>query len=449
MIGPRFDMTVLKAVTPDPARSKRISNSCATSRSSRRSPERVRSSSQCYRFTQTLLQDVIYQNLLLQRRTEMHGFIGAALERLTGRDPDLLEDLVRSAIISASARRRRKGARYLAAAGDRARRSTPTTMRFSSTSRRSPLLSNGPDMRGQLALASALPICADRPAGATSAREHYETVLAALRTAGDGAGAARILRKIGRLLWDAGQAPGAEASYARRRPARRADRARRAAHLLQERGRLAFRMGDHAAAATLGGGRASPYAGPQPLMADQKYGSKQRAPLPRRSIPRVLRWHGSDAAGSGPRGRTECHCCRLSRPARRCLPRLHQSCRTLHHIDPAQAMEVCRRGPGGRASHRRPWVPGSPSGQPCGRMLHLHRPLRGEGMLAAEKAIELDRALDQREHLPVPLIVLGQIHQCHGKPELAARYYKDALARGPEKQANHRCCFHAMMGLPR
>ena len=30
-----------------------------------------------------------------------------------------------------------------------------------------------------------------------------------------------------------------------------------------------------------------------------------------------------------------------------------------------------------------------------------------EGVPAAEKAIEIDRALDQREHLSVPLIVLG------------------------------------------
>ena len=48
-------------------------------------------------------------------------------------------------------------------------------------------------------------------------------------------------------------------------------------------------------------------------------------------------------------------------------------------------------------------------------------------MPAAEKAIELDRALDQREHLPVPLIVLGQIHQCSGRPDLAIRLYSEAL----------------------
>jgi adenylate cyclase len=50
-----------------------------------------------------------------------------------------------------------------------------------------------------------------------------------------------------------------------------------------------------------------------------------------------------------------------------------------------------------------------------------------EGVPAAEKAIEIDRALDQREHLPIPLIVLGQIHQCHGQQQLAARLYGEAL----------------------
>ena len=96
-------------------------------------------------------------------------------------------------------------------------------------------------------------------------------------------------------------------------------------------------------------------------------------------------------------------------------------------IDPAQAMEVCRRG--------------LDVAQRIGDLGFQARLLAnfavasctftdrcsGEGVPAAERAIELDRALDQREHLPVPMIVLGQIHQCHGQPELAARYYQDAL----------------------
>ena len=96
-------------------------------------------------------------------------------------------------------------------------------------------------------------------------------------------------------------------------------------------------------------------------------------------------------------------------------------------IDPAQAMEVCRRG---LEVARR-----------IGDLGFQARLLANlavacctftdrcptEGVPAAEKAIEIDRALDQREHLPVPLIVLGQIHQCHGRPELAVRLFHEAL----------------------
>ena len=72
-----------------------------------------------------------------------------------------------------------------------------------------------------------------------------------------------------------------------------------------------------------------------------------------------------------------------------------------------------------------------------------------EGVPAAEKAIELDRALDQREHLPVPLIVLGQIHQCNGRA--GARDYASMAKRStwPAKRASRSCCSPAMTALQR
>ena len=50
-----------------------------------------------------------------------------------------------------------------------------------------------------------------------------------------------------------------------------------------------------------------------------------------------------------------------------------------------------------------------------------------EGVKAAEAAVEVDRRLGQRSHLPVPLIILAQIHQCRGENEQSARYYREAL----------------------
>ena len=38
-----------------------------------------------------------------------------------------------------------------------------------------------------------------------------------------------------------------------------------------------------------------------------------------------------------------------------------------------------------------------------------------EGVEAVKKSIELDRRLNLIDHLPMPLIALGQLYQCHGQ----------------------------------
>jgi tetratricopeptide (TPR) repeat protein len=56
-----------------------------------------------------------------------------------------------------------------------------------------------------------------------------------------------------------------------------------------------------------------------------------------------------------------------------------------------------------------------------------------KGMGAAQAAIDLDRQLGQLDHLAVPLIVLGQIYQCHGgDPALALKCYTEALGLAEE-----------------
>ncbi|RWI82346.1 hypothetical protein, partial [Mesorhizobium sp.] len=72
VIGPRFDATLLKTVTADP---RHLEAGCELLCDAEIIEEVAGSgsvSSQSFRFTQTLLQDVIYQNLLLQRRTDIH-----------------------------------------------------------------------------------------------------------------------------------------------------------------------------------------------------------------------------------------------------------------------------------------------------------------------------------------------------------------------------------------
>jgi len=56
----------------------------------------------------------------------------------------------------------------------------------------------------------------------------------------------------------------------------------------------------------------------------------------------------------------------------------------------------------------------------------------GEGVDAVRTAIDLDRELGLVDHLPVSLVVLGQIYQCHGQPQIAIDLYNEALELAEE-----------------
>jgi hypothetical protein len=71
-----------------------------------------------------------------------------------------------------------------------------------------------------------------------------------------------------------------------------------------------------------------------------------------------------------------------------------------------------------------------------------------DGLRAAQSAIDLDRQLGQIDHLAVPLIVLGQIHQCHGEFEKALRYYEEARGLA-EEMGEPQLMFPCYEGWPR
>ena len=429
VIGPRFDLAVLKAVAAEPARLEAGLELLCDAEIVEEAAGPASLSGQSYRFTQTLLQDVIYQNLLLQRRTDMHGMIGSALERSLGENPELLEDLVSLGHHFSLSAHKAEGARYLTAAGDRARLiyANEDALRLYQQALTALSAGAGQEKERQQLSESIADLCS-RAGRRSTAQEHYRAVLHALRSAGDHAGAARIHRKLGRLLWDAGKREKAEANYAEAAVLLEGTRAPvEQAHLLQERGRLAFRLGDHAAAVrfaeeALGHARSASVEG------DEKMTQEAAG-----AIAEALNTKGVALARLG-RGPEAIRDVEQSVSVAEKASLLGAVCRGYNNlavlystIDPAQAMEVCRRG--------------LDVAQRIGDLGFQARLLAnfavasctftdrcsGEGVPAAERAIELDRALDQREHLPVPMIVLGQIHQCHGQPELAARYYQDAL----------------------
>jgi adenylate cyclase len=76
---------------------------------------------QQYRFTHALVQEVVYQNLLVRRRTALYGHAGQALETLYAGQPQRLEDVETLGHHFSLSADKAKGARYLVAAGDWAR----------------------------------------------------------------------------------------------------------------------------------------------------------------------------------------------------------------------------------------------------------------------------------------------------------------------------------------
>ena len=74
-----------------------------------------------YRFTHALVHEVVYQNLLLSRRTELHERAGRALEEAVGPSPSRLSDLEALGHHWSFTSDKAKGARYLTVAGDRSR----------------------------------------------------------------------------------------------------------------------------------------------------------------------------------------------------------------------------------------------------------------------------------------------------------------------------------------
>src|SRR5262249_46231272 len=146
-----------------------------------------------------------YHNLLLQRRTEMHGRIGAALEQLCGEEPERLEDLTLLGHHFGLSAGREKGARYLTAAGDPARAIYANDDALRLYDQAQAALAHSGSSPALLALDERIADLGGPMGKREVAREHYRTALEAYRAAGDRVSSARILRKAGRLLWDWGK----------------------------------------------------------------------------------------------------------------------------------------------------------------------------------------------------------------------------------------------------
>jgi adenylate cyclase len=383
-----------------------------------------------YRYTHALVHEAVYENLLLARRSELHERAGRALEYAVGPNPSRLSDLEALGHHWSHASDKPKGARYLMAAGDRARQVYANDDAIRHYQRALSTIADGRAVDGQLRavherLADILALIGKR----AEALAHYDAVQVELESSGDGASAARLHRKIGGLHWEAGDRERAKACFELGldrlgEDGSPLDRAQ----LFQEIGRLAFRDGD----------------------------SERAIMWAERALAQIASDENTVVVGERIRETAETRAqafntlgVALARTSRLLeavekikksieLAERHEllqtACRGYTNLgvlysslDPSRSIETCLRGlemakkVGDLGFQSRLYA------NLAVAYCSLTNRCDAEGVEAAQTAIDLDRKLGLVDHLAVPLIVLGQIHQCHGDHDLALAAYQEAM----------------------
>ncbi|MDF1634455.1 adenylate/guanylate cyclase domain-containing protein [Mycoplana sp. MJR14] len=381
-----------------------------------------------YAFRQKLLQEVFYDNLLLRRRTELHGAIGTLLERRFGTAPQHMNQLIELGYHFAASSEKEKGVRYLTAAGDLARMANANAdaLRLYARALSAAEAAGGDAWREPGERYADL--C--HPTGRSEEARHlYDDLLAEAKAKADVAAEARILRKLGQLAFDTGDRERATACFAEAAHLLEGvDAPIELAHLMQRQGHLAFRAGDYRRA-MLFADRALECA--NHLTSHPGAAEKAEIAL---AIARAFNTKGVALARLG---KTRDAVEMVERSVKIALDanHLNTACRGYTNlgslyttIDPARAIDVCQRG--------------YEMARQIGDLGHQARLLTNlaaayctftdrclsEGLPAVEEALSIDRALGLRDHLPVPLLVLGQIRQCHGAIAAAREHYLEALA---------------------
>jgi adenylate cyclase len=430
VIGPHFEVPLLKAVSAEPAAVDVALDALARADLVTPGPD--------HRFRHGLLQEIVYQNILVARRTELHDRVGASLEAQGAGGPESLERLVALGHHFSLGADTRRGARYLTSAGDWARGMYANADAIQHYQRALDALARCDGVEQERLTVRERMAGLLGPTGRRAAAlGEYEIVEAGYRAAGNAPARARVLRKMGSLHWDAGERARAlrcfEAGLALLDA--HPEHIERA-HLYQEMGRQAFRSGDSQRAV--------------------EWAEQARAHAERLAADPVLDAEGrAEAATAAAQSHNTLGvaCARLDRmqEAVAHIERsvalaqesglLQAACRGLANLsvlystlDPARAIETCAAG-----------LETAKKIGDLGFQSRLYANLAvaycaltnrcdEQGIGAAHTAIDLDRRLGQLDHLAVPLIVLGQIYQCHGDPTRAIAHYKEALALAEEAE---------------
>ena len=368
-----------------------------------------------YSFTHLLIQQVAYQSLLLKSRAELHARAGAALEHLyADRTEEVLQDLAEHYGRSLD---RAKAIHYLARTGDRA----ASLFAYEEAEiyyRRALELLGEAEERQRTALLDRLGEAAFARGALSEALGYWGQALPAALARGAAAQAADLHRKIAGGYWAAGEKEQALSHLEQGLVALGDDTERlEAARLYQEFGRIYFRLGDH--------GRATDWAR-RALALGEQLGSPDVLSHAYNTLGLALARAGDIDQGARfvTRSLETALAHQLGAVACRAYTNLAVMYSTLDH---ARSAEYSREGLALAQKIgdqlQQAWLYCALAGGHC--------TLAGDydnGIRAAQAAVDLDRRLGQRNHLPIPLIILAQIGQCSGDYAQSERYYREALA---------------------
>jgi adenylate cyclase len=442
VLGPVFDGPLLHEVASDPAALEtaleRLQEGDFLEEVARPGREGVAISRAGlhYRFTNALLQEVAYQSLLLRRRSELHARAGQALEGRVGGRPTRLEDIEALARHWSLGGDRRKGARYLVAAGDWARGLYANEDAIQHYERALATLAECDACEDEVwAVRERLGDLLGPLGRRAAALGHYEAILTAAAGAEDRLTQARLQRKLAAMHWDAGDRP---AAIARLRTGLDLMEGQpehiELAHLYQEMGRHAFRSGDNqgaiawaeralAQAERLTTTPAPPEA-PAGAAGSAEVASAMAQAYSTLGVALARTGRLRDAVGHIERSVAVAEAHDLMQAACRGYTNLGVLYSTL---DPKRAIDTCVRGLETAKKIGDLGLQSRLNTNLAVAYCALTNRCEEQGLAAAQTALDLDRQLGQLDHLAVPLIVLGQIQQCHGDPELALGHYQEAL----------------------
>jgi adenylate cyclase len=365
-------------------------------------------------FAHLLVRQVAYDGLLLKARAELHARAGAALEALyAGRTDEIVQDLAEHYARSPD---HAKAVAYLERAGDRASGLFAYEEAGAFYGRALELVT-GDDAPTRARLFGKRGDAAYARGALAKARAHWTAALDVTDVAREGRLTADLHRRLGVACWDAGEPEQALAHLERGLAALGDDTANiEAARLYQELGRIHFRRGDHVTAT--GWAKRALALGAElgaPDVVANAYNTSGVALARAGDIDEGASFvaQGLEVAVAHQLGVVAC----------RAYTNLAVMYATIDH---ARSLEYCRDG---LALARKIGDQLQQSWLYC-TLAGGHCTLAGdydEGVRAAEAAVEIDERLGQRNHLPIPLIILAQVYQCRGEDEPSARYYHRAL----------------------